>query len=68
MALGKQAKVLTKAQIDTLLLHVGNGRNPVRNRLIVLLSVKAGLCQRQSKSEPKGSVKCCHFGFSMIDA
>ena len=43
MALGKQAKVLTKAQIDTLLLHVGNGRNPVRNRLIVLLSVKAGL-------------------------
>ena len=43
MALGKQAKVLTKAQIDTLLLHVGNGRNPVRNRLIVFLSVKAGL-------------------------
>lgn len=43
MALGKQAKVLTKAQIDTLLIHVGNGRNPVRNRLIVLLSVKAGL-------------------------
>ena len=43
MALGKQAKVLTKAQIDTLLLHVGNGRNPIRNRLIVLLSVKAGL-------------------------
>ena len=43
MALGKQAKILTKAQIDTLLLHVGNGRNPVRNRLIVLFSVKAGL-------------------------
>ena len=43
MALGKQAKILTKAQIDTLLLHVSNGRNPVRNRLIVLLSVKAGL-------------------------
>jgi len=43
MALGKQAKVLTKAQIDTLLLNVVNGRNPVRNRLIVFLSVKAGL-------------------------
>jgi integrase len=43
MALGKQAKTLTKAQIDTLLLHVGNGRNGIRNRLIVLLSVRAGL-------------------------
>lgn len=43
MALCKQAKVLSKAQIDTLLLHVGSGRNPTRNRLIVFLSVKAGL-------------------------
>jgi integrase len=43
MALGKQAKTLTKAQIDTLLLHVSNGRNGIRNRLIVLLSVRAGL-------------------------
>ena len=43
MALGKQAKTLTKAQIDTLLLHVGNGRNGTRNRLIILLSVRAGL-------------------------
>ena len=23
-------------------------------------------CQRQSKSEPKGSAKCCHFGFGII--
>lgn len=43
MALGKQAKTLTKAQIDTLLLHVGNGRNGTRNRVVVLLSVRAGL-------------------------
>lgn len=43
MALGKQAKTLTKAQTDTLLLHVSGGRNAVRNRLIVLLSVRAGL-------------------------
>jgi len=43
MALGKQAKMLTKAQTDTLLLHVSGGRNGVRNRLIVLLSVRAGL-------------------------
>jgi hypothetical protein len=25
-------------------------------------------CQRQSKSEPKGSAKCCHFGVSKIAA
>jgi hypothetical protein len=25
-------------------------------------------CQRQSKSEPKGSAKCCHFGVSEIAA
>jgi integrase/recombinase XerD len=43
MALAKQAKTLSKAQCDTLLLHVGAGRNATRNRLMVLLSVKAGL-------------------------
>ncbi len=25
-------------------------------------------CQRQSKSEPKGSAKCCHFGVGEIAA
>ena len=25
-----------------------------------------GPCQRQSKSEPKGSAKCCHFGVGII--
>lgn len=43
MSLGKQAKTLNKAQIDTLLLHLSNGRNPIRNRVIALLSVRAGL-------------------------
>jgi len=27
-----------------------------------------GFCQRQSKSEPKGSAKCCHFGVGEIAA
>jgi hypothetical protein len=27
-----------------------------------------GMCQRQSKSEPKGSAKCCHLGFGEIAA
>jgi phage head maturation protease len=26
----------------------------------------AEICQRQSKSEPKGSAKCCHFGVGII--
>jgi integrase/recombinase XerD len=43
MALGKQAKVLTKQQMDTLYLSLGLTRDPSRNRLIFLLSVKAGL-------------------------
>ena len=28
--------------------------------------LSAAICQRQSKSEPKGSAKCCHFGFGII--
>lgn len=43
IALAKQAKTLSKAQIDTLLLHVSNSRNPIRNRVIALLSIRAGL-------------------------
>lgn len=43
MALGKQAKVLSKPQIDALYLSLGLSRDPDRNRLIFLLSVKAGL-------------------------
>ena len=43
MSLGKQAKTLTKAQTDALLGHVTRTRNKLRNRAIVLLSVKAGL-------------------------
>jgi integrase/recombinase XerD len=40
---GKQAKLLTDQQIETLLVYASTTRNPIRNRLIVLLSVKAGL-------------------------
>lgn len=43
MGLGKQAKVLNQKQVDALLHHVGNLRNGLRNQVIVLLSVKAGL-------------------------
>jgi integrase/recombinase XerD len=41
--LGKQAKTLSNAQIKAVLLHLERSRNPIRNRLIFLLSIKAGL-------------------------
>ena len=43
MGLGKQAKTLSKGQIDAMLGYLSTTRHPERNRLIFLLSVKAGL-------------------------
>ena len=40
---GKQAKILSDEQIERLLLFVSTTRNPIRNRILVLLSLKAGL-------------------------
>jgi integrase len=40
---GKQAKILSDQHIEDLLFFAGNTRRPVRNRAIVLLSMKAGL-------------------------
>lgn len=40
---GRQAKTLSSDHLNDLLLFADSTRNPLRNRLIVLLSVKAGL-------------------------
>lgn len=40
---GRQAKILTPAQLRKALRRVRSGRNPVRDRVILLLSHKAGL-------------------------
>lgn len=40
---GKQAKTLSTDHIDDLLFFAECSRHPLRNRLIVLLSIKAGL-------------------------
>src|SRR5690349_19253399 len=40
---GKQAKTLSTDHIDDLLFFAERSRHPLRNRLVVLLSVKAGL-------------------------
>jgi integrase/recombinase XerD len=43
LGLGKQAKTLTKGQINAMLAYFSTTRHPERNRLIFLLSAKAGL-------------------------
>lgn len=39
----KQAKVLQPGQVRAVLDHIGRTRNPIRNRVIFLLSLRAGL-------------------------
>ena len=41
--LGKQAKILSSADVADLLVYASCMRNSLRNRVIVLLSTKAGL-------------------------
>jgi integrase/recombinase XerD len=41
--LGRQAKVLTAGQVKAMLAHLTSTRHPIRNRLIFLLSLRAGL-------------------------
>jgi integrase/recombinase XerD len=43
MGLGKQAKTLSKGQVEAVLGYLAKNRWPARNRLIFLLSIKAGL-------------------------
>ena len=47
MSLGKQAKPLSKSQIEAVLGYLAKTRHPTRNRLIFLLSIKAGLRARE---------------------
>ena len=43
MSLGKQAKTLSKGQIDAVLGYLTKTRHPIRNRAVFLLSIRAGL-------------------------
>ena len=43
MGLGKQAKTLSKGQVEAVLGYLAKTRHPARNRVIFLLSAKAGL-------------------------
>ncbi len=53
---GKQAKVLTKAQIDTALMSFQTTRHPERNSVLFLLSAKAGL----------RACECANLRWSMV--
>jgi integrase/recombinase XerD len=50
MGLGKQAKTLGKGQVDAVLGYLAKTRWPTRNRLIFLLSIKAGLRAKEIAS------------------
>lgn len=50
MALSKQAKTLNKNQISAVLNHLAGRRNALRNQVIFLLSVKAGLRAKEIAS------------------
>jgi integrase len=50
MSLSKQAKVLSKAQQDTILNYLETTRYPLRNRVIFLLSARAGLRAKEIAS------------------
>ncbi len=50
MGLGKQAKTLSKGQVDAVLGYLAKTRWPTRNRVIFLLSVKAGLRAKEIAS------------------
>ena len=50
MALGKQAKTLTQKQIEVALSYVATTRHGLRNKVIFLLSCKAGLRAKEISS------------------
>jgi integrase/recombinase XerD len=50
MSLGKQAKILSKPQVEAVLGYLDSTRHPKRNRVIFLLSVKAGLRAKEIAS------------------
>jgi len=50
MPLGKQAKILSPAQESLVLRHIESSRHPGRNRVITLLSFKAGLRAKEVAS------------------
>ena len=55
LSYGKDWKLVLDPTVD---IQMGRYASPEIGDIIMW----KGACQRQSKSEPKGSAKCCHFG------
>jgi integrase len=49
MALGKQAKILTDKQVRAVLAELDTRRYPLRDRVMFLLSIKAGLRAKEGR-------------------
>jgi len=47
MSLNKQAKTLSSKQVDLVMNYLSSTRNPIRNQLIFLLSIKSGLRSKE---------------------
>src|SRR5215471_11719716 len=50
MALGKQAKIVSDKQVRAVLAELGTRRYPLRDRVMFLLSIKAGLRAKEIAS------------------
>ena len=50
MGIGKQAKILSKGQVDAVLSYLTTTRHPERDRVTFLLSLKAGLRAKEIAS------------------
>ena len=53
---GKQAKILSQREIGQVLLHIKTGRYPLRDQVMFLLSIKAGLRAKEISSLTWGMV------------
>ncbi len=62
MAQGKQAKVITPHQERVVLEHLRSTRNPERDRVMFLLSLKAGLRAKEMAALTWGMVTNDHGG------
>ena len=59
MALGKQAKILTDKQVRAVLAELDTRRYPIRDRVMFLLSIKAGLRAKEIASITWGDGHRC---------
>jgi integrase/recombinase XerD len=66
LGLRKQAKTLSKGQVDAMLAYLSTTRYPERNRLIFLLSIKAGLRAKEIAKLTWHMVKDSHGNIGRI--